>query len=331
MKIRIEEKNYIYESKKIVNIKFYIKRMLRFILANFIDLASWIIKPKRKDDAKYYVSICAMFRDEDKYLKEWIEFHRIVGIEHFYLYNNCSNDGYAEVLKPYIENGIVTIIDWPYEKGQMKAYRDCISKYSKDNNWLGFIDLDEFVVPNKMDDIKLFLEQYRKYASVVLYWRYFGSSGIMDRDENKLVIEDFIVCWPKYANVGKCFYNTDFDFDIEYHDKYNPYFHHLLWGKYGPMHFPPVNVFHKQVIFGNHCIPSSELPIQINHYLLKSYKEYMNRKSKKGGGTHGVEMHDLDYFYSHEKLCQGVDYHAYKYIIKLKLAMSGDDNNAYND
>jgi hypothetical protein len=60
---------------------------------------------------KYDLAICAIFQDEAPYLKEWIEFHRLVGVEHFYLYNHRSRDHYQEVLKPYILSGLVELID----------------------------------------------------------------------------------------------------------------------------------------------------------------------------------------------------------------------------
>jgi len=39
-----------------------------------------------------YLSICAIFKDEAPYLPEWIEFHRLVGVERFFLYDNGSGD-----------------------------------------------------------------------------------------------------------------------------------------------------------------------------------------------------------------------------------------------
>jgi hypothetical protein len=32
-----------------------------------------------------YVSIAAIFKDEAHYLREWIEFHNMLGVEHFFL------------------------------------------------------------------------------------------------------------------------------------------------------------------------------------------------------------------------------------------------------
>ena len=52
---------------------------------------------------KPYLSIAAIYRDEGPYLREWIEFHRLVGVERFFLYNNRSTDDHLEVLAPYID------------------------------------------------------------------------------------------------------------------------------------------------------------------------------------------------------------------------------------
>ena len=65
------------------------------------------------EEKKFFLSICTVFKDEAPYLKEWIEYHKLLGVEHFRLYNNDSIDNYQEVLRPYIEKGEVTLIDWP--------------------------------------------------------------------------------------------------------------------------------------------------------------------------------------------------------------------------
>jgi len=39
---------------------------------------------------KYYASICIMVKDEEYYIQEWLEYHRLIGFEHFYIYDNNS-------------------------------------------------------------------------------------------------------------------------------------------------------------------------------------------------------------------------------------------------
>ena len=55
------------------------------------------------------LSICAIFRDQAPYLAEWIEYHLLLGIEHFYLYDHQSIDAPINQLAPYIERGIVDL------------------------------------------------------------------------------------------------------------------------------------------------------------------------------------------------------------------------------
>jgi len=62
------------------------------------------------DPKKYTVSAVTLFRDEERYLAEWIEFHLCAGIDHFYLFNHHSATAEHEaVLLPYIVAGIVEL------------------------------------------------------------------------------------------------------------------------------------------------------------------------------------------------------------------------------
>ena len=114
-----------------------------------------LLPARKMEKKKYYLSLCSIFKNEGKYMKEWLDFHLIVGFEHFYLYNNFSSDNYQKVLKPYIEKGIVTLIDWPYQYGQMVAYNDCIKRFQEESNWIAFMDLDEFAVPVEYSDVRV--------------------------------------------------------------------------------------------------------------------------------------------------------------------------------
>lgn len=272
-------------------------------------------------EKQYDVAICAIFKNEAAYLKEWIEFHRIVGVDHFYLYNNNSEDHYQTILKPYMESGIVTLIDWPKNQAQMEAYRTCIRDYSAQTKWLGFIDIDEFVVPKTTDSIYDFLKNFENRGAVKIYWRMYGTSGNLERKIEDLVTEDFIVCWPKYYNIGKCFYNTAFAFSDD--SVRNDYLHHSLWTKLGKREVPPVNIFDEICIGNRNKVSTEDFPIQINHYFTKSYHEYALKRAK-GDVYFKVNPHDEEYFYNHEKWCSTTDYAAYKYLIKLKCAMTQD-------
>src|SRR5262245_48829439 len=103
---------------------FMLRKCLGFILGLFLLCQPTVAY-------LYDLSFCMIFQNDAPYLKEWIEFHRLVGGQHFYLYNNLSTDNYQEVLAPYIREGIVELIDWPFPSSnffewdqiQVKAYQ----------------------------------------------------------------------------------------------------------------------------------------------------------------------------------------------------------------
>ncbi len=61
-------------------------------------------------------TICAIFRNEAPYLREWLEFHLLQGAERVYLYNNRSDDDFLSVLAPYLADGVVRLIEWSLDK-----------------------------------------------------------------------------------------------------------------------------------------------------------------------------------------------------------------------
>lgn len=179
-------------------------------VAYLIVSIQWLLHRHKR--YKYEVSLCLIFKNEARYLREWIEYHRLIGVEHFYLYNNFSDDNYEEVLRPYIEEGIVTLTEWSHKYAQVEAYEDCYRQYGNETHWLGYIDADEFINLIQDNDIKFFLSRYTAFPSVLLHWRMFGTSGIMEEGDSYLVTERYTAAWPWLCTVGKSFINNDWHF-----------------------------------------------------------------------------------------------------------------------
>lgn len=320
--MKFENKYFIFDSPVKFTFKGLIKSAIRPFLNFYYHILLLFFRNNEKK-YKYYVSICCIFKNEAKYLKEWIEYNTIAGVDHFYLYNNNSEDQYLQVLEPYINKGIVTLLNWEKNQAQMECYIDGIHRYKDETKWLGFIDVDEFIVPNSTNSIKDFLRKFENMPAVMIFWKMFCSAGMISRNVENFVTEDFTVSWGKYSDIGKCFYNTSFDFDEKY--KMNKMLHHSMWAGCKGIHFPPVNEFGKLCIGNNRsiCYRTDPLnfPVQINHYFTKSFAEYSDKKAK-GDVYFSKNPHDLDYFYYHDMKCQFTDYHAYKYLIKLKIILS---------
>jgi hypothetical protein len=124
-----------------------------------------------------YLSIAAIYRDEAPYLREWIEFHRIVGVERFFLYDNFSLDDHREQLAPYIDQGMVVLHEWPVFPGQLPAYDDALRRHGHESRWIAFIDLDEFLFSPRIRPVPELLTQFEHLPGVGVPWAQFGTSG----------------------------------------------------------------------------------------------------------------------------------------------------------
>jgi hypothetical protein len=147
----------------------------------------------------------AIFQDEAPYLKEWIEFHKLVGVEHFYLYDNCSTDDFQEVLQPYIHSGEVELFTWPIRavswdnwlhKVQPGAYTHCLKRVKGETKWLAIIDIDEFLTPVQEMTVPEILSDYEEFGGVCFNWKIFGHSGFFEIPSNKLMVETLVMTAP---------------------------------------------------------------------------------------------------------------------------------------
>jgi hypothetical protein len=137
-----------------------------------------------------YLSICAIYQDEASYMREWIEFHRLVGVERFFLYDHESTDGSTEVLAPYVEQGLVTSHHWPVDPGQVEAYDHCIAEHGAESRWIAFVDLDEFLFAPAGEAVPDVLREYEDLPGVGVGWGVFGTSGHRARPQG-LVTESY--------------------------------------------------------------------------------------------------------------------------------------------
>lgn len=156
----------------------------------------------KQNSPEYHLAIAAIFQNEAPYLQEWIEYHKMIGVEHFYLYNNLSNDDYGAVLEDYVKSGQVDLTEWPYEGSdtasyngiQCDAYRDALEHC--DCEWLAIIDIDEFLVPVKDDNLIAFLSRFEQdptIGGVVFPWVFFGTSHVEKIPEDQLLIETLLL------------------------------------------------------------------------------------------------------------------------------------------
>lgn len=230
-------------------------------------------------DARQEMAICTIFQNEGPWLKEWIEFHRLQGVTHFYLYNNNSTDNYLTVLQPYINQNVVTLVEWPYtyDEGdhahwiqiQTGAYRNCIKKWGKEIDWLAVIDSDEFLFCAEGEKLPDFLKNYHQFGGLVVNWAKFGTSDVEEIPPGTLMIEVLTRCLK--------------DFNPDNHIVKTIVQPKYVTGCISPHWF--------QYVKGRHAVNSAKEPIEgkftpkvrlntirINHYWTRSKKYLFEEK-----------------------------------------------------
>lgn len=309
--LEYKDKIFIYDRPILKNKRYYINYWRSYFWDIYYKLFL-AFNPIKDDNTNYYLSICAIFKNEALFLKEWIELHILLGVDHFYLYNNNSEDDYLSILKPYIEIGTVTLIEWPDIPGQLSAYKHWYSTFRKESKWVSFLDIDEYICPRYNDTISTWLKQWEKYPTVMVYWKMFGTSGQFEHNINKLTIEQYINSWDKLDTIGKLFYNTKYDID-EFHIGLM----HIFNVRVNKYKIPPINQFGKFVKYDIHRYNDKDIDIQINHYWSKAFNAY-REKHKRGDATFTESPRTWDYFLWHEMRNNSIDMSIFRFVIPLK-------------
>lgn len=179
-------------------------------------LSIWLHPPllaKQKGEKyTYEVAACLMFFNEAYYLKEWLEYHKLIGIEHFYLFDNGSTDNYMDILEPYVRAGEVELYHYPQrgENQQEHNHIQCHVIYNQalelargKAKWLAIIDADEFIYPVREKSLPKILKRYKDAGGVYLDYLFFGTSHVEKVPQDKLILECLNHCAEKPMAFGK--------------------------------------------------------------------------------------------------------------------------------
>ncbi|MDR3002227.1 MAG: glycosyltransferase family 2 protein [Fibromonadaceae bacterium] len=148
-----------------------------------------------KNQGKHNLSFFLLIKDSAKYLNEWLAYHYSIGVEHFYIINDMSVDNIKQVLEPWKKLGIVSVADFKVDAMQNEMYTYFSRKLAGRTKWLGFLDLDEFLVVKSKKMIDWLNSFPENTSAVEINWCCFGSSGL-ENYEDVFVTKRF----KKYAN-----------------------------------------------------------------------------------------------------------------------------------
>ncbi|MEU1226610.1 glycosyltransferase family 92 protein [Streptomyces sp. NPDC005828] len=158
------------------------------------------------------LAIGCTFRNEARFLREWIEFHRLMGVQRFFLVDDRSDDDYRDVVKPYVDEGVVQVIEKPcppaYAGRRWNQYQHLVlgglcRELRGVARWLALVDVDEFLVPTAAPTVLEFLSDHEEAGAVHVEWRMFGTSGVRRLGTGELLTERMCRRMAARPNPGK--------------------------------------------------------------------------------------------------------------------------------
>ncbi len=263
---------------------------------------------------KYYLSICCIIKNE-MYLEEFIIYHHIQGVEHFYIYDNESDIPIQNRLDSFYYRRLCTIIPFPGKMKQMDAYTHCVQYFKYDTKWLAIIDGDEYIYPKK-GTFRSFLNDYEDVQAIGINWVFFGSS-FHDKIQTGYQIDKYRYCENRQNNHIKSVVQPKYV--IEYR---HPHF--------GIVENPKKYIDPKRNIISgpfneNHTIDK----IQINHYTFRSTEDRI-KKYQRGNAD---SDHRITVSKHHHYICNNKkdDSLADKYLKPIKeiVRMTGTNASIY--
>ena len=96
---------------------------------------------------EYEIVYVAIAKNEGPYIREWIEYHRQVGVQKFLIYDNESTDQMRTLLEPYIQKGLVDYTYFPGRAKQLDAYYDALKNIGNGQDIWAFLILTNLLFP----------------------------------------------------------------------------------------------------------------------------------------------------------------------------------------
>ena len=255
--------------------------------------------------------LCTLGRNENKYIREFVEYYKAYGVDKIYLYDNNDIQGerFEEVIEDYIKENFVEIVDYrgiPF--ALIKIMNDCYQKNLYKYDWLIFYEIDEFIFLKNYTNIKYFLNQskFNNCQKIQLNWVHRSDNNLIHYDERP-VVKRFIqigknVKKNRFNSLG--YVKTIIRGNISINITNNHILNNQIKGCDGEGRKIKYNGFL------NHN-PDYE-KYYINHYFSKSVEEFVN-KLKRGDAERGATKENNyyqigKYFYINEITPQKIDY-----------------------
>lgn len=260
------------------------------------------------------VLLCCIGKNENDYIREFVEHYLALGFSHIRIYDNNDPDGedFRDVIGDYVESGFVDIVDYRGRaRAQLPAYNDCARRLSPRYGWTAFFDCDEFLdLRGKYGSVQEWLgsiPNLENYDVIHVNWRCYDDNGLLRNDGRPL--------WERFSTPRK-----PLDWQVRPEGGF-PENNHVksivrttktpsLWTENA---HTPTSEFLKDRVCDWAGRPVENSPFRpydfeaedavvLRHYCTKTISEYLEHKFRRGLPDRGPKMSAMvltvDYFFA---------------------------------
>ncbi len=137
-------------------------------------------------------SLMACARWEERYIEEWLLYHRSIGFEHVYLY--CNDDEPSALYRKAVsftegDSPFVTFVNYKYQGLQCHMLLHYMHHFCTETEFMMTLDIDEFLVLKELNDIGTFIESRMGEFDALYFNRcYFGTNGHVMRPDGDVLL-----------------------------------------------------------------------------------------------------------------------------------------------
>jgi len=236
------------------------------------------------------VIVCIAKREHD-YIEEFVKYHLALGFKRIYLYDNEDEPTYETLLSTYNNN--IKVIHLPFNNYSIPVQHVALNDFVKnhlsnsDITHVAHIDIDEFIVLKKHENISEFIDEYivGDCGGIGINWRHFGSSHKTEKS-NEPVTQRFTMCQldsngPVYHNHIKTLFKKD-NFA-----HYNTCHDCVLTHGF-------IKSTDGTIIIGPYNAPADFNVIQLNHYKCKTLEEFRYIRTRQRADIIGDIHENVD-------------------------------------
>ena len=158
---------------------------------------------------RYRLAAAMIIRNEAAWIYECLEYHIEMGVQHFFIVDDDSDDDTLAALSQYVDDGLVTLLTMPQlmampanralrrgpdemttrQKAALAAAMEWGRSLETRTEWIIVVDTDERYVVHQSPCIRSFLSSFSLDTGIVYWhWQMFGTSGVERLDDDEPMI-----------------------------------------------------------------------------------------------------------------------------------------------